>query len=230
MFFNGYYGLLLFLIPLAVGMWAQLKVILSIKKYSRVMAKSGYTGAHAARMILDRNGLADVRVERVRAQFSDHFDPKSNVIRLSDGVYDSASIAAIGVAAHECGHAIQHASGYTPMKIRHAIIPVTNIGSRLAVPLVLIGLFFDYGPLLSVGLIGYLLVTLFQLVTLPVELNASSSAMAIIDETQLLDSDEKKLAEKVLTAAALTYVAALLSSVTQLLRILLIYGDRHGRR
>ena len=229
MFFYGYYDLLLLIIPLLIGIWAQAKISRAFHKYSRVQGGRGYTGARAARTILDRNGLLHVRVERAQGHLSDHYDPRTNVVRLSPGVYDSASVAAVGIAAHECGHAIQHAEGYAPMKLRSAIIPVTSIGSRLSVPLVLLGLFLNSGPLMAVGLIGYFLVALFQLVTLPVEFNASASALAIIGETSMLSEDEQAGAKKVLTAAALTYVAALLTSVTQLLRILLIYGNRRRR-
>jgi Zn-dependent membrane protease YugP len=227
-----YYGydLLLVLIPILIGAWAQYKVNAAYKKYSAVRSKRGYTGAQAARMILDENNLRHVRIEQVAGTLTDQYDPRENVVRLSQGVYDASSISAIGIAAHECGHAVQHAVGYTPMKIRSAIIPITNIGSKLAVPLILIGVLLSFGPLVSVGLIAYALIAVFQLVTLPVEFNASSRAMKVMTQEGILEPDETGSAGKVLSAAALTYVAALISSLTQLLRMFLLFGNRRGRR
>ncbi len=230
MFFYGYYDLLLVLVPLLIGLWAQHKVNATYEQYSHTLSARGLTGAQAARTILDANGLTGVRVERTQGKLTDHYDPKANVIRLSDGVYGNTSISAIGVAAHECGHAVQQASGYFPMKIRSAIIPVTNFGSALAMPLILVGLILGASSLVSVGLIGFLLIAVFQLVTLPVEFNASNRALAIIAETGMLSEGEQRGAKKVLTAAALTYVAALISALSQFLRMFLIYGNRRERR
>lgn len=210
------------------AMWAQIKVQSTYNKYSKVRGSRGYTGAQVARLILDQNGLGHVPVQRVSGNLTDHYDPRADVVRLSQGVYDSPSVAAIGIAAHECGHAVQHVQDYGPMKLRSAIIPVTNIGSKLAIPLLLVGIIFQYTPLIWVGILGYSLVALFQLVTLPVEFNASRRALNTIESNYILSDDEYKGAKKVLTAAALTYVAALAASLAQLLRLLLLFGG--GRR
>lgn len=193
------------------------------------------TGAAAARAVLDANGLHQVQITRVSGNLTDHYDPKANVIRLSDSVYDATSCAAIGVAAHEAGHAIQHAQGYVPIKIRSAIVPVTNIGSRLAMPLILIGLVFSaYGDLfISIAYAGvacFGLCTVFQLVTLPTEFNASHRALCALQENGLLYEDELSGAKKVLWAAAMTYVAALAVSLMQLLRLLLLVNGRSRSR
>ena len=189
----------------------------------------GYTAAMAARAVLDSNGLQNVAIERVRGNLTDHYDPKHNVIRLSDSVYDSGSTAAIGVACHEAGHALQYAEGYLPIKIRQAIIPITNIGSQLGLWLFLIGLLFSYfsESLVIVAYIGLALFSftaLFQLVTLPTEYNASNRAMEAIETCGILNETEQQSARKVLNAAALTYVAALAVSLTQILRLFLILG------
>ncbi|WP_343252498.1 zinc metallopeptidase [Ligaoa zhengdingensis] len=222
-FYDSYYWILV--VPaMLLAAFAQMKVSSTFNRYSQVRSRSGYTGAQAARDILDRNGLQGVRIERVRGNLTDHYDPRSNVVRLSDSVYDSPSVAAIGVAAHECGHAVQHAVGYFPIKLRSAIIPVTNIGSKLSIPLLLIGLVVQVEPLINLGILLFSTMALFQLVTLPVEYNASNRALATLDSTGMLSGDELQGSKKVLSAAALTYVAALLVAVMQLLRLLLLFG------
>ena len=228
MFYNlfaPYYWILI--VPsLLLALWAQMMVSSNFKKYSQVYNRRGYTGADAARMILDSNGLYHVRIERVSGNLTDHYDPKAEVIRLSDSVYGSASVAAVGVAAHEAGHAVQHATGYLPIKIRSAIIPVTQIGSQLSIPLILLGFLFQLKPLVFVGILFYATAALFQLVTLPVEFNASSRAMKVLEQSEMLAGDELAGAGKVLRAAAMTYVAALLTALAQLLRLILIFGGR----
>jgi len=186
------------------------------------MSSRGYTAAEVCRQILDRNGLYHVRIEHIAGNLTDHFDPTTNVVRLSDSVYNSRSVASIGVAAHEVGHAIQYAVGYVPIKIRAAIIPVTNFGSKLSMPMILLGFVFGWQPLVNLGIVLFSLMTLFQLVTLPVELNASGRALRTLDADGILYGEEVKQAKSVLTAAALTYVAALAVSLAQLLRLLLL--------
>ena len=205
----------------------------NFKKYSKVET-DGLTGAKAARMVLDENGLQDVSIERVAGNLTDHFDPKDNVVRLSDSTYNSASCAAVGIACHEVGHAIQNANNYFPLKIRNAIIPVTNIGSRLATPLILIGIILsifgqNFAIIAYIGVALFALTVLFQLITLPVEFNASKRAMDSIRNFELLDSEGKTGARRVLTSAALTYVGALAVSVAQLLYLFLIVA-KHTRR
>lgn len=228
MYFDSYYFILV-IIPLLIGVWAQNKVNSTYRKYSRVANRNGMTGREAARRLLDQNGLQNVRIEPVSGSLTDHYDPRSNVVRLSEGVYNGASVAAVGIAAHECGHAVQYAQGYLPMKIRGAIVPVTNFGSRLAVPLILIGLLLQWYPLAYVGLIGYGLIALFQLVTLPVEFNASGRAVAALPALGMTESEQQGI-KKTLNAAAMTYVAALISAVTQLLHMMSIIGGRNRRR
>lgn len=202
---------------------AQLMVKSSFNKYSKVKNEYGYTARDVARRILDDNGLHNINIEHISGNLTDHFDPSSNVIRLSDTVYSSTSVAAIGVAAHEVGHAIQHAQGYSPIKIRQAIIPVTRIGSNLAVPLVIIGMIFSTLEwLIPVGIFLYTGVVFFQAVTLPVEFNASSRALKTLESNNILQPGEIKMSRKVLTAAAMTYVAAMFSSLMSLLRLILI--------
>ena len=226
--FDSYY-LILVIPALLLSMWAQMKVKGSFAKFSKVQTLHGATGAQAARAILDGNGLQKVRIEHIAGELTDHFDPRDDVVRLSDSVYASTSVAAVGVAAHECGHAVQYSLGYAPMKLRSAIIPITNIGSKLAMPLVLAGLFLSIGPLVNVGILLFATMTIFQLVTLPVEFNASHRALVTLDSTHMLEDDELKGAKKVLTAAALTYVAALVVSAMQLLRLVLIANNRRRR-
>ena len=179
-------------------------------------------------MILDRNGLHDIRVERISGKLSDHYDPKARVIRLSDSTYSSNSAAAVGVAAHEAGHAVQHAENYAPMQIRSAIIPVTNFGSMLTFPLILLGLLLSFQPLVTLGILAFALSTVFQLITLPVEFNASKRAMVALKGSGRMDSSELGASRKVLTAAAMTYVAALAVSLMQLLRLILL-SQRNSR-
>ncbi len=230
----GFYGYpmwewALMLVSLVIAVAAQIGVSSAFNRYQKVMCASGLTGAMAARRILDANGLAHVPVERVGGRLTDHYDPRTNVIRLSPEVYDSTSVAAIGVAAHESGHAIQYQKGYAPIKIRAAILPVTRLGSMLAFPLVVLGVLFSAVDfLVPVGVVLFAAVVLFQLVTLPVELNASSRAMAILRDGQMLNPQELEGARRVLTAAAMTYVAALLTALIQLLRLLAIASRRRN--
>lgn len=207
---------------------AQCMVKSTFSKYSQVRNRRGLTAAEVARKILDENGLYNIQIERVNGELTDHYDPRANVIRLSDSVYNSTSVAAVGVAAHESGHAIQHSVGYVPIAVRNAILPVAQIGSKAAMPLVLIGLIFSrsLGFLIDIGIIVYLAVVLFQLITLPVEFNASHRALRILEDSFVLENDENKMAKKVLTAAAMTYVAALFSALTTLLRLFLISNSR----
>ena len=226
----GYYGIDMSYIVLVMpailfSLWAQTKVNSTFSKYQRVRCYSGYTGAQIARRILDENGLSNVRVERVSGSLTDHYDPRTHVVRLSDSVYNSDSVAAVGVAAHETGHAVQHATGYGPLGLRNAIIPLTNFGSKLSMPLILMGLILNSYTLAMTGIIAFSMVALFQLITLPVEFNASRRAMRTLSNGMLSDR-ELGGARQVLTAAALTYVAALLVSAMQLLRLLMLVNRR----
>ncbi len=219
---------------LIFSIWASARVNSTFKKYNTVHNSKGYTGAMAAQAVLNANGLSGVRIERVRGHLSDHYDPRDNVIRLSDSVYNSTSAAAIGVACHEAGHAVQHAEGYLPIKIRSALVPITNIGSQIGIWLFFIGILLTAlsSALVIVAYIGvalFSLTALFQLVTLPTEYNASSRAMKAIEQTGVLSDDEQSAARKVLSAAALTYVAALAVSLSQLFRLLLILGNTRRR-
>ena len=216
------------------AMVASARVSSVYRKYSEQRSRRGITGAQAARRILDANGLNNVRLERVSGNLTDHYDPRSNIIRLSDSVYDNPSAAAVGIACHEVGHALQYASGYQPIKLRMAIIPVTQIGSKLAVPLVMVGLILDAlsGMFLSLAYIGialFALCTVFQLITLPIEYNASNRARGQISACGLLYDDEVNDVRKVLNAAAMTYVASLAVSLMQLLRLLMIVSGRRSR-
>ena len=214
------------LIPAMIfAIWAQAMVNSSFGKYNKVFSRSGMTGADAARLILNANGLHHVGIEQIAGNLTDHFDPKANVIRLSQSVYSSRGIAAIGVAAHEAGHAVQYAENYGPMKVRSAIIPITNIGSKLALPIFIIGLLFSY-EMAMIGIVLFSLTAVFQAVTLPVEFNASRRALAALDDSGRLDNEELRGAKKVLKAAALTYVAALASALSQILRLLIIANRR----
>ena len=214
------------LIPaMILSMWAQANVNGTFKKYSKVNNRFGYTGAEVARRILDMNGLYSVKIERVNGNLTDHFDPRTNVVRLSEATYDSTSVGAIGVAAHEVGHAVQHATGYTAIKIRNAIVPAVNICNMLSMPILILGLFLSY-TLVELGIILFSATVLFQLITLPVEFNASSRAIKTLEGQNLLTTDETAGAKKVLNAAALTYVAAAFSAIMSLLRIILIFGNR----
>ena len=224
-FYFDYYYLILVVPALLLAIWAQVQVKTTYRKYSRVPNSRGMTGASAAQAVLNYYGITDVRIERVSGNLTDHYDPRSKVIRLSDGVYNSSTVAAIGIACHEAGHAAQHAENYAPIKIRNAIIPVCNIGSTIGIPLALIGWIFSFSILIYVGLGLYAAVFIFQVATLPVEFNASRRAIKVIDETQLLRDDEIGGAKKVLAAAAMTYVASMMVSLANLLRLLLRFSN-----
>ena len=224
-YFDSYYFILV-LPAVFLALWAQARVKSTFRKYSEQTTHRGLTGADAARAVLRANGVDDVHIERVEGQLTDHYDPRTNVIRLSQSVYDSTSVAAVGVAAHEAGHAAQYAQGYGPMKVRTAIIPATQVGSFLAWPLLFIGMFFNYPSLITMGIVFFGMATLFQLVTLPVEYNASHRAIAALAEGQYLTESELPGAQRTLNAAALTYVAALAVSLAQMLRLLLLFGGR----
>lgn len=234
-----YYGfdwtyIVLVLPCVLLSLWASANVNSTFNKYSKQLSTRRITGAEAARRVLAANGVYGVRIDRVGGNLTDHFDPKTNVIRLSDSVYDSASTAAIGVAAHEAGHAVQYAQGYGPIKLRAAIISVTNIGSKLAMPLILLGLILSFAEGFSfffvyLGIACFGLSLVFQLVTLPVEFNASRRAMIALEQGGILTDEEQRGARKTLKAAALTYVAATATALAQLLRLVLIFGGRRRR-
>ncbi|MBE6641766.1 MAG: zinc metallopeptidase [Ruminococcaceae bacterium] len=229
-----YYGIdwtyvVLVLPVMILAMIAQANVSSTFTKYSKVRLFHSVTGAEAARMILDRNGLYHVRIEHISGDLTDHFDPKTNVLRLSDPVHDATTAAAVGVAAHEAGHAIQYAEGYTPMRIRAAIIPACNFGSKLAIPLFIIGLLLSIPALSYAGIAFFSLAAVFQAVTLPVEYNASNRALRALEEARRFNEEELKASKKVLNAAALTYVAALATSLVQILRLLIIAGNSRRR-
>ena len=220
---------ILVLIGAVLSLWASATVKSTYNKYSRVYSYSGLTGAQAAAQILRQAGIYDVRIEHVSGNLTDHYDPRGKVLRLSDATYGQTSVAAVGVAAHECGHAIQHQVGYAPLQIRGALVPVANFGSTIAWPLILLGLFFNSQmsqALLNLGILAFSLAVLFQIITLPVEFNASRRAIKILGESNLLYPDELSGTKKVLTAAALTYVAGAASAILQLLRILILTGGR----
>ena len=232
MFYFDWTYVVLVLPAVILAMWASANVNGTFKKYSTQYSRRGITAAQAARRVLDANGLQHVQIQHVGGNLTDHFDPKANVIRLSDSVYSSTSTAAIGVACHEAGHAVQHAVHYAPIKLRNAIVPITNIGSRLSMPLILLGLILsaaspDLYWLIYAGIACFGLSAVFQLVTLPTEFNASRRALQAIASGYLLYDDEMDGARKTLRAAALTYVAALAVAVTQLLRLVIIFGGRH---
>ena len=213
------------------SLWASSSVNSTFRRFSQKYSSRRITGAQAAQRVLSHNGVSGVRIERISGNLTDHYDPRTNVIRLSDSVYDSTSVAAIGVAAHEAGHAVQYARHYAPIHFRAAIIPITNIGSKLAMPLILLGLVLSFMGTLSTGLIylgiaAFGLSLVFQLVTLPVEFNASRRAMQAIDDAGILTPEEQRGARKTLTAAAMTYVAATAVALAQLLRLLVLFGGR----
>lgn len=222
--FDWTYGLVL--IGFVFALIAQFGVKSTFSRYNDVYCARGITGAQAARMILDANGLQHVQVVHIAGELSDNFNPSTNVVSLSDSTFASASVAAIGVAAHECGHAVQHQVGYAPIRVRNGIVPFVNICNRLSLPIFIIGLLIGITPLAMVGAILFGAVVLFQLVTLPTEINASSRAMKTLESMGILESDELSGARKVLTAAAMTYVAALVSTALQFLRLLLIVTRR----
>ena len=225
-----YYATGVIMIPvLLFSFYCQIKVKRAFRRYSSVHAMCGMTGAQAAARLLQLNGITDVQIRQIGGTLTDYYDPKNKEICLSGDVYNATSVAAIGVACHEAGHACQHAQGYAPLKIRNAAIPATRIGSSLGIPLVLLGMVFTWRPLIMVGIVLYALVALFQLLTLPVEFNASRRALQTIESNQFLTEQEYRGAKKVLTAAALTYVAALASALATLLRLLLLAGRRDDR-
>lgn len=230
MYFD-YTYIILVLPAVLFSLWASSRVNSTFNKYSKEHNMRGITGAQAARAVLDANQLHNVAIERISGNLTDHYDPKSNVIRLSDSVYNSTSTAAIGVACHEAGHAVQHAENYTPVKIRTAIVPITNIGSKLSMPLIILGLVLSsfgsvFIQIAYLGIICFCACVVFQLVTLPTEFNASSRALTAIESSHLLNDAEQRSAKKVLSAAAMTYVAALAVSVMQLLRLVLLVSGR----
>lgn len=225
-----YYATGVIMIPvLLFSFYCQIKVKRAFRRYSSVHAMCGMTGAKAAARLLQLNGITDVQIRQIGGTLTDYYDPKNKEICLSGDVYNATSVAAIGVACHEAGHACQHAQGYAPLKIRNAAIPATRIGSSLGIPLVLLGMVFTWRPLIMVGIVLYALVALFQLLTLPVEFNASRRALQTIESNQFLTEQEYRGAKKVLTAAALTYVAALASALATLLRLLLLAGRSNDR-
>lgn len=217
---------ILVIIAFALSLFASFGVKTTFARYKKIQTSRGITGEMAARRILDMNGLQHIRIERISGDLTDHFDPSNNVIRLSDSTFADTSVAAVGVAAHEAGHAVQHAVGYVPIKIRNTIVPIVNIGSQLSMPLFFIGLLLGFTGLAFLGIILFSFALVFQLITLPVEFNASRRAIKILDESMMLYDDEVKPAKKVLKAAAMTYVAAVASTALQLLRLLLILNNR----
>ena len=228
---------ILVLIGAVLCIWASSRVNSTYSKYARVRARSGMTGAQAAQRILQMSGIHDVQIQHIAGNLTDHYDPSGKVLRLSDSVYGSASVAAIGVAAHECGHALQHREGYFPLKFRSALVPAANIGSKLGLPLVILGLIlgigFDlpgggYFSLAQIGIWVFSLAVLFQVVTLPVEFDASKRALKLLEETGILYRDETGAVKNVLSAAALTYVAAAAASLLQLLRVIILFGGRRN--
>jgi len=215
-----YYFIALVIPAMIFSLAMQIMVKGAYRRQSRVTNARRMTGADAAQRVLLYYGVRDVRVEMIRGTLSDHYDPRTKVIRLSEGVYNTPSVAAVGIAAHEAGHAAQHAQGYAPIKVRNSILPVCNIGSMLSVPLILLGIWLAFSPLVTLGLALFSLVVVFQLITLPVEFNASRRALRVIDEQGLLEGGDYAGAKKVLNAAAMTYVAALVVSLANLLRLL----------
>ena len=234
--YSYYYGfdwtyLVLVLPCILLSLWASSNVNSTFKKYSRQYSARQLTGAEAAQRVLSANGVRGVRIERVSGNLTDHYDPKTNVIRLSDSVYSNTSTAAIGVACHEAGHAVQYAESYAPIKIRAAIIPLTNFGSKIAMPLILAGILMTFlgsfsDTLVYLGIAAFGMSLVFQIVTLPVEFNASRRAMAAIEQSNLLTAEEQRGARKTLKAAALTYVAATAVALAQLMRLLVLFGGR----
>ncbi|WP_297289590.1 zinc metallopeptidase [uncultured Flavonifractor sp.] len=224
-YFDTYYWIIL--VPaMLIALVAQINVSSTFNRYSRIAGRRGLTGAQAAEEVLKAHGVYGVQITRVSGRLTDHYDPRSNVIRLSDSVYDSTSIAAVGVAAHEAGHAVQYAQDYGPIKLRGAIIPVCNFSSQISILLIILGFVLYSRPLFAVGVILFAVATVFQVVTLPVEFNASRRAIHSLRDTNLLDEQELRGAKKVLGAAAMTYVAALLVSIAHLLRYLLLFNSR----
>ena len=227
MFYYDYYYLVLVVPAIIISLIAQMKVQSTFKKYAQVMSFRGMTATEVVQKILEWNGIYNVRIERVAGELTDHYDPRTNVIRLSDTVYGNPSVASIGVAAHEAGHAVQYAKGYVPIKIRNSILPVANIGSKLSLPLIIFGLILSMQPLVEFGILLFSFVLIFQLVTLPVEFNASRRAISTLNNSGILQGEELHGAKKVLGAAAMTYVAAALTTAMQLLRLILISRRRN---
>ena len=225
-YLSNYYYLTLVVPVVILSMIASARVNSSFKKYSQVFSSRNLTGAQAAFEVLRHYGITNVQVERVNGNLTDHYDPRTNVIRLSDSVYNSTSVAAIGVACHEAGHAAQYAQSYAPIKIRNLVLPVANLGSRAGIPLAIIGFFLNFEVLAIAGIVFFSFAVLFQLITLPVEFNASKRALDVISDADILSENEKVGAKKVLIAAAMTYVAALAVSIANLLRILLMFNRR----
>lgn len=230
----GYYYIdptyILVLIGIAITLLASVRVKSTFAKYSRVRSMSGITGAQAAQRLLNNAGIYDVRIERISGNLTDHYDPRSKTLRLSDPVYGQSSLAAIGVAAHECGHAIQHQNNYFPLKLRGSLVPVANLGSTAAWPIIILGVVLSWNSfLINLGIILFAAAVLFQIVTLPVEYNASRRAIAKLGETGILYQEELRQSKRVLDAAALTYVAAAASTVLQLLRLIILFGGGRNR-
>lgn len=219
---------ILVIIGAIISMIASARVKSTYAKYGKVRSHSGMTATDAARMILDNAGLRHIRIERVSGDLTDHYSPKEQVLRLSDTTINSGSIAAIGVAAHECGHAIQHAQHYAPLNIRNAIVPVVNLGSTLSWPMIFLGLLFGFTGFFKIGILLFSFSLIFQIITLPVEFNASSRAVAILESSGMLYEDELKGARKVLSAAAMTYVAAVVATLLSLLRLIILFGGRRN--
>ncbi len=218
---------ILIVIGAVICLLASARVRITFNKYSNVRSMSGMTGAEAAQRILQHAGIYDVRVQHISGHLNDHYDPRNRTLSLSDSVYNSTSVAAVGVAAHECGHAIQHAKNYAPLKIRGSLVPVANLGSTLAWPLIILGIIFSGPVLIKVGIVFFFCAVLFQLVTLPVEFNASGRAVRILGQTGILGDQELGMTRKVLGAAAMTYVASAAASILQLLRLVLLFGGRN---
>lgn len=221
---------ILVLIGAIISIFASMHVQSTYQKYARVRSMTGMTGAQAAEHILHQAGIYDVRVEHIHGNLTDHYDPRAKVVRLSDATYNSASVAAVGVAAHECGHVMQHANGYKPLVLRTALVPVANFGSKLGIPLIIIGALMSYNQMLiSIGIWVFALAVLFQVVTLPVEFDASHRAVVTLDQQGILQGEEVGMCRKVLGAAALTYVAAAASSILTLLRLIILFGGNRRR-
>lgn len=216
---------ILVLIGAVLSMWASFRVNSTYSKFAKVRSSAGMTGAQTAECILRNQGINDVRIEHIRGNLTDHYDPTRKVIRLSDSVYNSTSVAAIGVAAHECGHVIQHHTDYAPLKIRTSLVPAANIGSRLGIPIIFLGLILgSNATLIQIGIWVFALAVLFQVVTLPVEFDASRRALACIERYGIVNVEERRKSAKVLRAAAFTYVAAAMTAILQLLRLILLFG------
>lgn len=225
-YLSNYYYFILVVPVIVLSMIASARVNSSFKKYSQVFSSRNLTGAQAAFEVLRHYGITDVKIERVNGNLTDHYDPRTNVIRLSDSVYNSTSVAAIGVACHEAGHAAQYAQNYAPIKIRSLVLPAANLGSKAGIPLAILGFFLNFEVLAIAGIVFFSFAVIFQLITLPVEFNASKRALNVITDADILSVSEKTGAKKVLTAAAMTYVAALAVSIANLLRILLMFNRR----